>query len=85
MERSLSLFFTMLLLLSYVADAQSNYIPPQGAWERRAPERVGLDPAKVKAAVDFAIANEAKAPRNQEISQAQTFGREAFGDGIGLF
>ena len=85
MRRSSLLVIVVITLFIQLADAQSNYIPPAGSWERRTPERLGLDPAKIKAAVDFAISNEARAPRNQEISQAQTFGREPFGDGIGLF
>ena len=85
MRRSLSFLILHILLFTHLALAQSNYTPPPGTWERRTAERVGLDPAKLKEAVDFAIANEAKAPRNQEISQAQTFGREPFGEGIGLF
>ena len=85
MRRSSLLAIVVITLFIQIADAQSNYIPPAGSWERRTPERLGLDPAKIKAAVDFAISNEARAPRNQEISQAQTFGREPFGDGIGLF
>ncbi len=73
------------LLWTQLAFAQNNYTPPAGSWERRTAERAGFDAAKLKEAVDFAIANEAKSPRSQELGQAQTFGREPFGEGIGLF
>lgn len=63
-----------------------HYYPgPDKSWERREPQQVGLEPARLKEAVSFAIANETKAPRNLEIAHYQTFGREPFGEGIGPF
>lgn len=44
-----------------------------------------MDPAKLKEAVDFAIANESKAQRNLELAHYQTFGREPFGEAVGAF
>ena len=82
------IFFLLPALMLFQAGfafAQSSYFPPAGAWERRSPEQAGFEAAKLKEAVDFAIANEAKAPRSQELGQAQTFGREPFGEAIGLF
>lgn len=78
---------TLFAAIVFTASAfsQTTYFPPAGAWERRTPEQVKFDPAKLKEAVDFAIASEAKNPRSQELGQAQTFGREPFGEGIGLF
>ena len=38
----------------------ADYFPPKSAWQTRAPETEGFDPAKLKAATDFAVANEAK-------------------------
>lgn len=82
------IFFLLPALMLFQAGfvfPQGKYYPPAGAWERRSPEQSGFDVAKLKEAVDFAIANEAKAPRSQELGQAQTFGREPFGEAIGLF
>jgi hypothetical protein len=61
--------FVWLVLLSSFgiatsAGAQSNYILPTGTWERRSPEQSKIDPIKLKQAIDFAIASEAKAPRS---------------------
>lgn len=87
-QRITPIFFLLPALMLFQAGfafAQSAYFPPAGAWERRSPEQAGFDAAKLKEAVDFAIANEAKAPRSQELGQAQTFGREPFGEAIGLF
>jgi len=61
------------------------YPGPGDAWERRAPERVGMDPRGVEQAVAFAIANETKAPRDLELAHYQSFGREPFGHAVGPF
>lgn len=81
---------SILLVLAIVvvfhsSHAQSSYIPPAGSWERRTAEQAKLDPAKLKEAIDFAIASETKSPRSQQLGQAQTFGREPFGEATGLF
>jgi len=66
--------------------SQSTYFPPAGeGWERRTTEPAKMDAAKLKEAVDFAVANESKTPRNLELAHYQTFGREPFGEAIGLF
>jgi CubicO group peptidase (beta-lactamase class C family) len=50
------------MLFSAAASARTaDYLPPPGdAWETRAPAREGFDAAKLKAAVDFAVAHETK-------------------------
>ena len=63
--------------------AQSNYYPPVGNWERRTPEKSNIDPAKLKEAIDFAIASEAKSPRSQELALTQSFGQAPFGELVG--
>lgn len=72
-----------LVMLAQAAFAQKDYYPPVGSWDRRTPEQVKLDAAKLKEAIDFAVANEAKAPRSQAQAQTQSFGREPFGEPIG--
>ncbi len=85
MKRKVLSLLSVVLLLPIAAAAQSAYFPPAGEWERRTPEQARMDAAKLKEAVDFAIASESKAPRDQELGQAQSFGREPFGEGIGLY
>ncbi len=64
--------------------SQSKYFPPAGNdWQRQTPEQAKMDAVKLKEAVDFAVAGEAKAPRDMELAQTQTFGREPFGANIG--
>jgi hypothetical protein len=83
-----ALFTISLFVFSLAAAevcAQNDYVPPTGTWERRTPEQSKLDPQKLKEAIDFAISSEARSPRNQQLGQVQTFGREPFGEPIGLF
>jgi CubicO group peptidase (beta-lactamase class C family) len=58
---------------------------PGREWEERLPSAMGLDTVEIGAAVTFAIASESENPRNMELSHYQSFGKEPFGDGIGLF
>lgn len=83
---SLRLYSSCLFLLLIFAQfgfAQKIYFPPAGDWERRTPEQSNIDPAKLKEAIDFAIASEAKAPRSQELALTQSFGQAPFGELIG--
>ena len=54
-------------------------------WERRAPEAVGLEPAKLQAAIDLAIASESKAPRDLALNHPLSQAREPYDDPIGPF
>jgi CubicO group peptidase (beta-lactamase class C family) len=66
--------------------AQKTYYPAAGDdWERRTPEQAKINPARLKEAIDFAVANESKLPRNLELAHYQTFGREPFGEAIAPF
>jgi hypothetical protein len=73
------------LLLAFVSDvtAQTLYFPPAGEWERHSPEQASIDPGKLQAAIDFAIANEAKSPKSQELMLTATFGQAPFGEIVG--
>lgn len=73
------------VLFTSFAIAQREYTPAAGSWERRTPQQSKLDAAKLKEAVDFAIASESKAPRDLQLAHFQTFGREPYGEPIGQF
>jgi len=69
-----------------VAAPPSIYFPgPHPDWARRTPEEAGLDPAALRAAVDFAIAKESRSPRDLLAAHFQTFGREPNDAPIGPF
>lgn len=61
------------------------YFPPAHVWERKSPAALGLDADRLQAAIQFAKANEAKTPRNLELSHYQSFGKEPYGYGVGPF
>ncbi len=75
----------LIFAFSLSALAQGNYFPAKEKWETKTSEQAKFSSAKLKEAIDFAIASEAKAPRDQELGQAQTFGREPFGEAVGAF
>jgi CubicO group peptidase (beta-lactamase class C family) len=79
---------TIRIILCLIVLTQSSfaqYYPSPDTWDRRTPEQSKLDPARLKEAIDFAIANESKAPKNLELAHYQTFGREPFGEAVGPF
>ncbi|AHM60818.1 penicillin-binding protein, beta-lactamase class C [Flammeovirgaceae bacterium 311] len=83
----------LLLLLSFHFNSETFaqrkkekvYFPEAGNWEVRTPAAMGMDEAKLQNAIQFAIENEAKAPRNLKEAHYQSFGKEPFGDAIGPF
>ncbi|HEX8167965.1 MAG TPA: serine hydrolase [Beijerinckiaceae bacterium] len=56
---------------------------PGSEWERRSPADARIDEARLKEAVDAAVAGETKASRDLVMNHYQTFGREPFGYAIG--
>ena len=66
----------LVLLLPLWAHAQ--YYPDK-TWQRKAPAELGMDAAKLKEAVDFAVKSEVPSPRDLTLNHYQTFGREPHG------
>jgi CubicO group peptidase (beta-lactamase class C family) len=66
------------------ATAATPYVPG-AVWERRSPAAMNVDSTKLAEAIAFAVANEARAPRDMEESHYRSFGHEPFGQGIGPF
>ena len=55
--------FAALTVLLFVTSVRAaDYVPPKGSWQTRTPEAEGLDPIKLRTAIDFAVANETKFP-----------------------
>src|ERR1700760_1748463 len=61
------------------------YSPAKGEWQHRSPPTPGLDSAALQDAIRYAREMETKAPRDQELAQAESFGKEPFDEGIGPF
>src|SRR5215813_13107546 len=64
-------------------DGRSPVYYPDAVWQHKTPSESGLDPARLKEATDFAVANETGSPRDLVLNHYQTFGREPFGYAIG--
>ncbi|MGI9234359.1 MAG: serine hydrolase domain-containing protein [Woeseiaceae bacterium] len=65
--------------------AQGAYFPLANDWERRAPERTGIDADRLRTAVEFAVSNESKAPRDLETNHPLSWGKEPFDTPLGPF
>jgi CubicO group peptidase (beta-lactamase class C family) len=82
---------TMVLALSSAIPAAAQrtpavqYVPAADAWERRSPQRVGMDSVQLAEAIAFAKERENKAPRDLEEAHYQSFGREPFAMAVGPF
>jgi CubicO group peptidase (beta-lactamase class C family) len=85
LKYSFNILLALVLLISTNSFGQKIYFPTAEIWEKHTPEQAKFDPAKLKSAIDFAIQNEVKAPRNLELAHYQTFGREPLGEAIGPF
>ena len=83
-----------VLLLSVVASGiarhdrlsaqAASYFPALSGWQRRTPDQVGMDAAKIDAAIKYAVANENPGFKDLALDQATTFGaREPFDTIIG--
>lgn len=73
--RFLRALLLAFLVLAPALSAQDRYFPPRGDWEHRPPAELGLDPAALDSAREFAIRSESRAPRDQALGQQQSFGR----------
>lgn len=79
---------SLALVLAAPVSAQRSaapYVPSAANWERRTPEQVGMDGAKVQEAIVFAKERETRSPRDLEEAHYQSFGREPFGGAVGPF
>ncbi len=85
------IFLLQIISLSIFAQSKrskttdTSYFPPRGEWTHRSPSSLNLDSSHLAAAIRFALDNEAKMPRNQEVAQAMSFGREPHDEGVGPF
>jgi hypothetical protein len=56
---------------------------PDATWQHKTPSEMGINPQSLTEAIDFAVANETRAPRDLVMGHYETFGREPFGEAIG--
>src|SRR5574339_753507 len=75
-----------LVEFSFSAEKSSQiYFPTRDQWEKHTPQQVGMDELLLQSAIDFAITNEKKSPRDLSLDHYQSFGREPLSEAIGPF
>jgi CubicO group peptidase (beta-lactamase class C family) len=80
------LLLAVLLPATALAQTAPRYVPPPGdAWERRTPEQVGLNPDRVREAIELAVAAESTSPTDLLENHRRSFGREPHGEAVGPF
>jgi CubicO group peptidase (beta-lactamase class C family) len=75
----------MLAILALAAAGTLYFPGTHHDWERRAPEAVGMDPARLQEAVAFAQSSETRAPRDLALSHLLSNSREPHDAAIGPF
>jgi CubicO group peptidase (beta-lactamase class C family) len=80
MTPSARILAAVFFLLALPAPAQERSRPaepyfPGTAWEHRTPAQAGFDPARLQAAIDFAVAAESRNPRDMAQDQRASFGK----------
>src|SRR5262245_3149598 len=73
MRTLIAWLFACAVVLVSSAAAQT-YYPDRFDWQRRAAEQLGFNAAALDEAIKFAVASETSNPREQALTQAQTFG-----------
>ena len=88
----ITFLFSLLILISITTLSQKrerketlSYFPTRDSWHHQPAAAHGFDSIRLNEAVSFATSREARQPRSMEVSQAMSFGREPFGEGIGPF
>jgi CubicO group peptidase (beta-lactamase class C family) len=78
-------YAVLLILASVCATGQAAPIVyyPEAVWQHKTPAESGINPKLLQKAIEFAIANESKNPRDLKFNHYSTFGLEPFGYAIG--
>lgn len=73
MKKLIAICAVLVAALVVTTAAQSTYFPPKGEWAKKSPAELGLDPAKLQIAIDYAKSHETA--RAMDFSdQEPTFG-----------
>src|ERR1051325_2901504 len=73
MKKLIAVCAVLVAALVVTPAAQSTYYPPPGAWAKKAPAELGMDPALLQQAIDFAKSRESN--REMDFSdQERIFG-----------
>jgi len=65
--------------------APKPYYPSASLWDMKSANEVGMDSILLQEAIQYAVANETKVPKDQELAQIVNFYKEPFSDAVGPF
>ena len=77
------IILAILTMACGMVQAKSAVYYPDIIWQHRTPAESGINTELLQKAIEFAIANETKNPRDLKLNHYSTFGREPFGYAIG--
>ena len=79
-----SVLVSILAAFVSVSVSAQTYFPGRHDWRTRVPEEMGMSSARLKEAIDFAVASESDAPKDLALAhELSAFAREPFGQRIG--
>ena len=67
--------FVLLVALLASSAGAADYFPPRGAWEKKPPAELGFDAAKLREAIDYAVASENPSSKDVAEDLKNTFGK----------
>jgi CubicO group peptidase (beta-lactamase class C family) len=71
----LAISLAVLIVVGSASAAAADYFPPRGTWERKAPADLGIDAARLRGAIDDAVANENPSSKDVAEDLKNTFGK----------
>ena len=81
--KKLATYFCFFIFFTQLLAQQTTYYPGLNSWEKKSCSDYSINCDSIKLAIDFAIANESKNPKDLEKAHYLGFGREPFGDAVG--
>src|ERR1043165_6554647 len=63
------------VILGFGSAFAAEYFPPRGEWQKKSPTELGLDAAKLEAAVAYAVANEYNTAKDVAEDLRSSFGK----------
>jgi len=81
--RTLLALCALVVATSAARGADSAYFPPAGQWSQRAPAELGFDGEALHQAVNFALEQETRLPRDLSVAIPLSFSREPFDTPVG--
>ena len=74
MKRTLGAAAVLCFAGTGLATPQATYFPPRGSWEHRTPQQSGMDPGRLREAIDYSLASENPRSKDLAVDLKETFG-----------